>query len=129
MIDEFVAFAKTCFEEYQEYGTYWITSNAINVLKLIKDMGGPSFNGDDIYIQMHNQIVAAAKAVTKTHQINYKNKIGCMIYGIFKYPYTCDPQDVLLAQKEDISFTTSEEDITVKGSMAFGVKKPYLQYS
>ena len=90
VIDEFVAFATTCFEEYHGLIDKWLTFNEINVLAQFRSTG-------DIYVKIHNQMVAAARSVTAAHEIDPAIKVGCMIAGLCLYPYTCDPEDVLVA--------------------------------
>ena len=93
MIDEFVAFARTCFTEYYGLVNKWITFNEINVLMMF-GWGQPIR-----ILETHNQMVAAARAVEVAHSIDPDLKVGCMICGICSYPYTCDPSDVLANQQ------------------------------
>ena len=53
MIDEFVAFATTCFKEYRGLVDKWLTFNEINVLTHFR-------NTAENYVKLHNQMVAAA---------------------------------------------------------------------
>ncbi len=102
LIDEFVEFNRICLQEYQGLVKYWITFNELNVLKMFMD-GNPKMTQDDkqrIFEESHNQMVAAAKVVKMAHEINQTYKVGCMIAGQCVYPFTCDPQDVHLAQKK-----------------------------
>lgn len=96
LIDEFVAFCKVCFEEYQEYVTYWITFNEINLISTninqLRKEHSPNLK--DAYLELHHQILASAKSVKLAHEINKKYKVGCMICGLFTYPLTCDPKDI-----------------------------------
>lgn len=92
MIDEFVGFARTCFEEYRGLVEAWLTFNEINALQLFDGSGYR-------YQELHNQMVAAARAVSAAHEIDPELKVGCMICGVCAYPYTCDPADVLAAQR------------------------------
>lgn len=88
MIDEFVAFARVCFEEFGDLVNTWLTFNEINVLFL--------FDKDPATIvRLHNQMVAAARATIVAHEIDSKLRVGCMVCGVCTYPYTCDPADVL----------------------------------
>lgn len=93
MIDEFVTFAKTCFEEYQGLVTKWLTFNELNILIL-------PFSGavkEHRFMEAHNQMVAAARAVQIAHKVDPNNQVGCMICGTCGYPLTPDPADVLAA--------------------------------
>ena len=47
----------------------------------------------------HHQFLASARAVKLGHEIDPKNKIGCMVLTTLAYPKTCDPKDVLRAEK------------------------------
>ncbi len=47
---------------------------------------------------LHHQFVASAKAVALAHEINPKNRVGCMLSAAGVYPYTCSPDDMLEAQ-------------------------------
>lgn len=93
MIDEFVAFAKTCFTEYRGLVDKWFTFNEINVLFLLDP------NNPLRVVEIHNQMVAAALAVMAAHEVDPRIKVGCMIAGQCSYPYTCDPADVLANQQ------------------------------
>ena len=92
MIDEFVAFATTCFSAYQGLIDKWLTFNEINVLTHFR-------NTPENYVKIHNQMVAAARSVLAAHQIDPNIKVGCMIAGMCIYPLTCDPEDVFAAYK------------------------------
>ena len=89
MIDEFAAFAATCFREYKGLVNKWLTFNEINILQEM--MVDPASQ----LTVLHHQMVAAAKAVIAAHEIDPENSVGCMIAGEVCYPMTCDPKDVL----------------------------------
>jgi 6-phospho-beta-glucosidase len=129
MIDEFVAFAKICFEEYKEYVKYWVTFNEINILMLGMVMGFTNTSPQSSCIQLHNQFVAAAKAVKLAHEINPENKVGCMINGAFSYPYTPDPKDVLYAQKSMRELFYYCGDVMAKGKYPYYTEKIWNDFS
>ena len=91
MIDEFVAFATTCFEEYRGLVDKWLTFNEIN-----EPMKFDPHDPRRI-VETHHQMVAAARSVIAAHQIDPAIRVGCMIAGQFCYAYTCDSADVLAA--------------------------------
>ncbi len=93
VIDEFVEFARVCFSEYKDLVNKWMTFNEINILLYRKE----GLSKGNIYLQLHNQMLAAAKSVIVAHEIDEDIKVGAMLAGTCVYPYTCDPQDVLLA--------------------------------
>lgn len=102
LIDEFVAFARVCFEQYQDLVKYWITINEINVIKQDLDVEGDVTleKARVRFDEIHNMMVAAAKATVIAHKINNNYQVGCMIAGTFTYPLTCDPADALYNQKD-----------------------------
>lgn len=99
MIDEFVAFAKLCLEEYSCYINKWITFNEINVSLLFTQDGADSQLNQEKYEELHNQMLAAAKVVKMAHDKDPEIKVGCMIAGVCDYPLTCDPKDVMEAYR------------------------------
>ncbi len=121
LIEIFLKFCRTIFTEYKGLVKYWLTFNEINILLLGtygNIMGGGILPpGEDTavgtavkvdeswdipqrrYQALHHQLVASAKAVKLAHEIDPNNKVGCMILSRVVYPYTCNPEDVLKAQK------------------------------
>lgn len=53
------------------------------------------------YQAAHHELVASALAVKIAHQINPYNQVGCMLAAGDYYPYTCHPEDVLLAMNRN----------------------------
>ena len=111
MIDCYVKYATTCFSEFKDYVTHWLTFNEINISMMgfgdfmsldMKPQGRmammPSSKDPKLvttrFNALHYQFVASAKAVAIAHTINPNNKVGCMIAGNMSYPYTCSPSDV-----------------------------------
>ena len=110
LIEFFERFAKVCFERYKNKVKYWMTFNEINNQANYKEDFAPFTNsgiiyeeGEDreaiMYQAAHYELVASARAVKIGHEINQNFKIGCMIAMCPIYPSTCDPKDILMAQK------------------------------
>ena len=99
MIDEFVEFARVCFTEYDGLIDKWMTFNEINVLLAIKTIRPDGVDLQLRYEELHNQMVAAARVTKLAHELNKKNKVGCMICGLCSYPLTPDPEDVMATYK------------------------------
>ena len=95
MINQFVEFAKVCFTEYKDLVDKWLTFNEINILLHI----GIDHDKQQAFEELHNQMVAAARAVKAAHEIDPEIKVGTMVAGFCCYPYTCDPEDVLATYK------------------------------
>ena len=100
LIDLYVKFATTCFEQFGDLVKYWLTFNEINntINFLPDDLPDQAFQ--DAYQHLHHQYVASAKAVKVAHDMNKGFMMGCMICGTCYYPHTCDPQDMLLCQEK-----------------------------
>jgi 6-phospho-beta-glucosidase len=75
---------------------------------------------------LHHQFIASAKAVKLGHEINKDFKIGCMIAYMTTYPYTCNPEDVFLAQERDNLNNFLCSDVQVRGAYP-GFAKRYFR--
>lgn len=130
MIDLYVKYAKTLFEEYHDLVKYWITFNEINscLLMLTFDENSTKADYQHAFQKLHYQFLASAKAVKIAHEINPKNNVGNMICGVTKYPATCDPKDILLTRHnwEELIFYCS--DVQTKGSYPSFSKRLWNKY-
>lgn len=107
VVDLFVKYAKTCFEEYKDEVKYWITFNEVDAMLrhpvtsggLIEDQFTDVPFEQAIYQAMHHQMIASALAVKEGHKVNPNNFIGCMLTKLEFYPFTCKPEDFLAAQR------------------------------
>lgn len=107
-IDFFVKFSETVMRRYKDKVKYWMTFNEINN-QADTSMDFASFTNSGIkYEEGENrkqtmyqaalyELIASAKAVTLYHKINPNFKIGCMLSFVPVYPYSCHPDDVMLA--------------------------------
>lgn len=141
VIDLYLRYCKTIFTRYKDLVKYWLPFNEINNLTSlagafscagmtfseIPEYGGTLADETDNpqmrYQALHHQFVASSKAVQLAHTINPQFKIGCMIsYELF-YPYTCNPDDILLAQHEENIKNLFCSDVQVKGSYPYYIKR------
>ncbi len=108
LIDFFVRYAVTVMERYKNKVKYWMTFNEINnQSNTSTDIFGLTNSGirfskfDDpkkaLYQAAHHELVASALVVKKGHKINPDFKIGCMCSFVPFYPYSCNPDDVMLS--------------------------------
>ena len=122
VIDFFVRFATVCFERYKDKVKYWMTFNEINNQANFDEDFAPFTNsgvkyqpGENreqiMYQAVHYELVASAQATKIGHDINPDFEIGCMIAMCPIYPATCNPKDILMAQKR------CKRDITLRMSM------------
>ncbi len=102
LIDEFIELARIAFTEYQGLVKYWNTFNEINILQV--QVNEAQKYGQEhvqrLYEELHNQLIASAKVVQLAHSMDSQLKVGCMVAGLFSYPYTCDPNDMIANQKQ-----------------------------
>lgn len=99
-IDFFVHYCEVLFKRYRNKVRYWMTFNEINGI-MYREFSGTFNLGAKCepkqmgYQVMHNTLVASARAVQAGHAINPDFKIGMMAGYINRYPYSCDPNDVM----------------------------------
>lgn len=107
-VDFFVRYAETCFRRYRGKVRWWITFNEINnQANTGKDLYGWVNSGmrlseyenprKAMYQAAHHEFVASALATARAHEIDPELKVGCMIAMIPYYPYSCDPDDAMVA--------------------------------
>ncbi|MCI1664961.1 MAG: family 1 glycosylhydrolase [Atopobiaceae bacterium] len=136
LIDLFCHYATTVMRAYKGLVRYWLTFNEINCLLMGafgNIMGGGILPpGQDVAMDLssgcdwdvpqrrfdalHHQFLASAKTVRAAHEIDPENKVGCMIAAQVVYPYSCDPDDVLLAQRMERTANFYCGDVQVRGS-------------
>lgn len=135
VIDFFVKYSLVVIERYQHKVKYWMTFNEINNQKNTSaDIFGWTCSGvkysqyekpeQAMYQAVHHQFVASALVVKKGHEINPELKIGCMCAMVPFYPYSSNPNDIMLAQvamRDRYYFT----DVMVRGHYPNYVKKEW----
>ncbi|MCM3044049.1 6-phospho-beta-glucosidase BglA [Bacillus altitudinis] len=106
----FTKFAEVCFNRYKDKVTYWMTFNEINNKM---DVNNPLFlwtnsgvsvkegeNAKEVMYQAgHHELLASAWAVAKGKEINPSFQIGAMVSHVPIYPYSSNPEDVMLAEE------------------------------
>ncbi|GAB6701388.1 6-phospho-beta-glucosidase BglA [Streptococcus uberis] len=109
-IDFFVKFAEVVFRRYKDKVKYWMTFNEINnQMNYHNDIFGWTNSGahfgdyenpeEAMYICGHHTLLASALAVKVGKEINPDFLIGNMIAMVPIYPFSCRPEDVLLASQ------------------------------
>ena len=128
-IECFERYCKTIFTRYQNKVKYWLTFNEINsgtmpmgaILSLgcVKGYNGPINEVPDekqIRFQgLHHQFVASAKVIKYAHENYPQFKMGNMTLFATKYPYTCNPDDILKTQKENRTMNWFVSDVHARG--------------
>lgn len=136
-IDYFLRFCEVLFTRYKDTVKYWIPFNEINCLttKLGNWNHAGILNGkteffiaqiDDPskrFAALHHQFVASARAVLMGKRINPNFQFGTMICHITVYPLTCNPDDIILTQEEDLLRNCFSGDVQVKGIYPYYIKR------
>ena len=118
VMTSFIHFATTAIDLFHDLVKYWIPFNEIDsVLRHPFVSAGLTSNlitKKNEYQAMHYQYVASAKIVEYGRKIDPQAHFGCMITGLTAYPYSCKPQDDMLAQQLR-HYTYLSGDVQIKG--------------
>ena len=109
VIDLFVRYARVCFERFGHLVRYWLSFNEIDsvfrhpwtTIGICEDRYPADELEQIIYQCVHNQFVASALATKLLHQLVPGAQMGCMLTRTLTYPLNCDPQNMLLAQRDN----------------------------
>ncbi len=154
VIDFYIRYCTTLFNEYKGLVKYWLTFNEINsmildgnlffsggIMSRGKMMQGSGVLGEEhedtegsteekqlAYQALHHMFIASAKAVKLAHSVDPEYKVGCMIAGICQYPLTCKPEDMQLAQitRQNIFYYCS--DVQVRGKYPHYAKRYFEEH-
>lgn len=145
-IDFFVRYAKTVFTEYKGLVRYWLTFNEINCMVHYFGafMSGGILPDADIFEMhmletshnqeverfqaLHHQFLASALAVSKAHEIDPENRVGCMLAGMIHYPFSCHPEDMLMSQQDMQMDTYFCGDIMIRGAYPYFAKRFFEEH-
>lgn len=137
MIDLYLKYCQTIFERYKDKVKYWITFNEINCMLVpfgIMTAGGvfSPIRSEENTLQLrlqclHHQFVASAKAVVLAKSINPDFQMGCMIASMLNYPLTPNPEDVRLADRENLIKNMFCSDVMIKGAYPYYIKEYFAE--
>ncbi|MCI6746016.1 MAG: family 1 glycosylhydrolase [Anaerolactibacter massiliensis] len=110
VIDCFVRFAKTCFEEYGQYVKLWLNFNEVDSIMrhpfttagIIPEFCREKSLEQCVYQAAHHQFVAGAMVTKMMKELLPEAKMGLMVTKLMTYPRTCAPKDVLAAQRKNL---------------------------
>ena len=106
-IDFYLNYCKAIFTRYKDKVKYWMTFNEINMILHLPFLGaGVRFEEGENELQIkyqsaHHELIASALATKMAHEIIPGSMVGCMLAAGEFYPYSCNPEDVLLAKEKD----------------------------
>lgn len=120
VIDDFVRFSNTCFDNFGEYVKYWLTFNEVDSIfrhpfttaGVVPDKSEQL--EQDIYQALHHQFVASAIVTKDLHNKVPDAQIGAMLTKLMTYPLTSRPEDVELALKKNLD-NHFYADVQVRG--------------
>ncbi len=124
IIDFYLNIVKLLMERYKGKVNKWITFCEINMaLKQPYFTLGLLYKKEENikqrqYQGIHHQLIASALATKIAHEIDENNKVGCMIAAGIRYPYSCNPKDVLKA------FEMNNKELMITDVQVFG-EYPY----
>ena len=104
----FTKFSETVFREYKDLVTYWLSFNEIDsvfrhpftTVGVIEEKYADKKAAEEaIYQALHHQFVASAEATKLLREIIPGAQMGAMLTKTMTYAETCDPDEVLMAQK------------------------------
>ncbi|AZP04369.1 6-phospho-beta-glucosidase [Jeotgalibaca ciconiae] len=107
MIGFYENLCNVIFRRYKGLVKYWLTFNEINMILHAPFMGAGLYfeegeNEEQVkYQAAHHELVASAIATKIAHEVDPENHVGCMLAAGQYYPYTPNPEDVLLALEKD----------------------------
>lgn len=105
LVECYMRYAKTVVDEFSRYVKFWITINEINMILHVPALGGCIVdsldNKQEIYLAAHHQLLASAQITKYIHEHYLESKVGCMLAAGTVYPNTCNPKDVLEAQRKN----------------------------
>ena len=122
-IDAFLRYCEVVFRRFKGKVKYYLTFNEINMLMHLPFGGAgavfePGEDPDRVKYQIaHHELVASAKAVALCRAIDPEAKLGCMLAGGTYYPWSCDPEDVFSAIRQDHA-NYFFSDVQVRGRYA-----------
>lgn len=104
----FVRYAKAVITRFQHKVKYWMTFNEINnqadaQMDLFPfTCSGILFKDTDnreqiMYQAVHYELVASAEVVKFAKELNPQLQMGCMLAMVPIYPFSCSPDDIMLA--------------------------------
>lgn len=97
VIDFYYNYVSVLFDRYNGKVKYWMTFNEINCMSMMPWMAGAveASNEQERMTAAYHQFLASAKAVKLAHDKYPDMQVGMMYGGMFAYPNSCNPNDVV----------------------------------
>lgn len=110
MIDLYLRYARTLFEQFGDDVDYWLPFNEINAGRFHPYNGVGIIEEEEEHVDqtvfqcLHHQFIANALTVKLARSMVPGKPVGCMIARFCHYPATCSPEDNL-TQLQDEQYT------------------------
>jgi len=107
VVEMFERYGKVLLDRFGDRVKYWIVINQINMIQVepFLSLGICNDQFDHLeeaeYQAVHNQMVASAKIQKYAKTLNYDLEIGTMVADGTVYPYSSNPDDVILAMQHN----------------------------
>jgi Beta-glucosidase/6-phospho-beta-glucosidase/beta-galactosidase len=114
LIEMYVKYATTLFDNYGDRVKYWLTFNELNAIHGYSKIGVHKMDAQTYYQAQHHMFVASALATKLGHEKIKDAKFGAMYAFSAMYPETCRPEDVFSAyehRRESLFFA----DVMARG--------------
>lgn len=122
MVDLYVRYAKTLYENFGDLVDYWLPFNEMNAGRFAPFSGAALIrhegeNFDQVVHQaLHHEFLASALAIKLGHEMMPGSKFGCMIARFCHYAGTCSPEDQLQRQHDEQYTNWFYTDVMARGA-------------
>ena len=121
LIDFYLKYAKTLFENFKDDVDYWLPFNEINAGRFMCYNGialipesAEDYN-QTVFQCLHHQFVANALTVKLAHEMMPESQVGCMIARFCHYGATCNPKDQLALLHDEQYTNWFYTDVMARG--------------
>ena len=94
LIDYYLKYCKTLFENYGDRVKYWLTFNELNAIHGYSKIGVHKMTPSVFYQAEHHMFVASSLAIKMGHEMMKDSMFGAMFAMSEMYPASCRPEDV-----------------------------------
>ena len=133
LVDFYLRYAKTLFENFKDDVDYWLPFNEINAgrfnpyngVGLIKDR--EEHYDQSVYQAIHHQFIANALTVRLAHEMMPGSQVGCMIARFCHYAATCNPADQLTQMFDEQYTNWFYTDVMARGRYPKYIERHFKQ--
>lgn len=100
LIDAYVKYCRTLFENYGTRVRYWLTFNELNAIHGYAKIGVHTMTPQVYYQAQHHMFVASSKAIALGHEMMPGSMFGAMYAMSEMYAATCRSEDVFACYRQ-----------------------------